>query len=76
MSAFGSSTVVSALSCFLIGVKDKSRMVLAGSPWHIIILVVTSVSLAVDVNAYVYIVGALSKSFGGGSIQKLSPKSF
>ena len=52
--------MVSALSCYLIGVKDNSRLVLAGSPWHLLILVVTSVSLAVDVNAYVYIVGALS----------------
>ena len=38
VSAFGTSTVVSALSCYLLGVKDKSRLAPAKGTRHLIIL--------------------------------------
>ena len=62
VSAFGTSTVVSALNCYLVGVKDRSRMALPGGALHVFLLVLTSISLVVDVNAYVYIIGASSAS--------------
>ncbi|CAJ1327282.1 unnamed protein product [Effrenium voratum] len=59
VSAFGSSTVVSALNCFVVGVKEESRKVSAGSLSHLMLLVATNLSLAAGVNAYVYIFGEL-----------------
>ncbi|CAE7035457.1 unnamed protein product [Symbiodinium natans] len=53
VSAFGASTVASALNCYLVGVNGKSRASAHG-PVHILLLIGTSVSLAADVNAYVY----------------------
>ncbi|CAK9109059.1 Uncharacterized protein SCF082_LOCUS50691 [Durusdinium trenchii] len=61
VSAFGTSTVVSALSCYLLGVKDKSRLAPAKGTRHLIILAAVLASLAVDVNAYVYIIQHLVK---------------
>eukprot|EP00435_Cladocopium_sp_Y103_P063943 s51_g25.t1 len=59
VSSFGSSTVVSALNCFLVGVSEKSGAS-CGGPVHLFLLTATSVSLAVDVNGYVYIFRELS----------------
>jgi len=67
VSAFGTSTVVSALNCFLVGVKEKSRMASCGGPLHLFLLAATSVSLAVDVNAYVYIFREMSTTPAWGN---------
>ena len=55
VSAFGTSTVLSALNCYLVGVKEKSRLAVTGGFLHLFLLAFSAVSLAVDVNAYVYI---------------------
>ncbi|CAE7248906.1 unnamed protein product [Symbiodinium sp. CCMP2456] len=61
VSAFGSSTLVSALNCYVIGVKEKSRMLMVGSTGHFLILGATLVSLGIILNAYVYMTQELMK---------------
>jgi len=61
VDAFGSSTLVSTLNVYLIGVKDESRRTSLGSGRYFLILVAASISLCIIIRAYAYMVGELLK---------------
>mmetsp|Transcript_3951 Transcript_3951/g.7067 ORF Transcript_3951/g.7067 Transcript_3951/m.7067 type:complete len:323 (+) Transcript_3951:64-1032(+) len=61
VSAFGSSTVVSALNVYLVGVKDESRKMVLASPSYFVVVGATLMSWAIIINCIAFMVKELLK---------------
>ncbi|CAE7784900.1 unnamed protein product, partial [Symbiodinium pilosum] len=61
ISAFGSSTVISALNVYLVGVKKDARKMSLNSPSYFLVLAATLASLLIISNCIIYITRELMK---------------